>query len=184
MSRQRCTNRFDLLNNEIECYNFHNFGHKATNWHLKNYKAYPRINPFARNANTWKKKDSEKCGLVLSTQKQKDSWNIDSGCSKHMTGDKDNILSISKGKIGNVPFEEDCKVKNVNSGQVVAKGIRTDNDVDIESSHARKEEVEEESCHKLEAEVVNLRKKVEKSNTQIKFLNSSMILDEILDSQR
>jgi hypothetical protein len=33
----------------------------------------------------------------------------------------------------------------------------------------------EESCHKLEAEVVDLRKKVEKSN---KFLNSSKILDE------
>jgi hypothetical protein len=31
---------------------------------------------------------------------------------------------------------------------------------------------------------VNLRKKVEKSNTQIKFLNSSMILNEILNSQR
>jgi hypothetical protein len=31
---------------------------------------------------------------------------------------------------------------------------------------------------------VNLRKKVEKSNTQIKFLNNSMTLDEILDSQR
>jgi hypothetical protein len=42
----------------------------------------------------------------------------------------------------------------------------------------------EESCHKLEAEVVNLRKKVEKSNTQVKFLNNSMILYEILDSQR
>jgi hypothetical protein len=39
----------------------------------------------------------------------------------------------------------------------------------------------EESCHKLEAEVVDLRKKVEKSN---KFLNSSRILDEILESQR
>jgi hypothetical protein len=101
-----------------------------------------------------------------------------------MTGDKDKLLSMSKSKIGNVTFEEDCKVKNVNSGQVVAKGIRTDNDVDIESSHARKEEVEEESCHKLEAKVVNLRKKVENSNTQIKFLNGSMILDEILDSQR
>jgi hypothetical protein len=184
MSRQRCNNHFDLLNNEIECYNYHNFGHKAANFHLKNYKADPRIKLFARNASTWKKKDSEKCGLVLSTQKQKDSWNIDSGCSKHMTGDKDKLLSISKRKIGNVTFEEDCKVKNVNSRQVVAKGIRTDNDVDIESSHARKEEVEEESCHKMEAEVVNLRKKVEKSNTQIKFLNSSMILDEILDSQR
>jgi hypothetical protein len=39
----------------------------------------------------------------------------------------------------------------------------------------------EESCHKLEAEVVDLRKKVEKSN---KFLNSSQILSEILESQR
>jgi chromosome segregation ATPase len=39
----------------------------------------------------------------------------------------------------------------------------------------------EDSCHKLEAEVVDLRKKVEKSN---KFLNSSTILNEILDSQR
>ena len=39
----------------------------------------------------------------------------------------------------------------------------------------------EESCCKLEAEIVDLRKKVEKSN---KFLKSSRILDEILESQR
>jgi hypothetical protein len=39
----------------------------------------------------------------------------------------------------------------------------------------------EESFCKLEDEIVNLRKKVEKSN---KFLNSSRILDEILESQR
>jgi hypothetical protein len=39
----------------------------------------------------------------------------------------------------------------------------------------------EESCCKLEAEIVDLRKKVEKSD---KFLNSSRILDEILESQR
>jgi hypothetical protein len=39
----------------------------------------------------------------------------------------------------------------------------------------------EESCCKLEDEIVDLRKKVEKSN---KFLNSSRILDEILESQR
>jgi hypothetical protein len=38
-----------------------------------------------------------------------------------------------------------------------------------------------ESSHKLEAEFVDLRKKVEKSN---KFLNSSQILNEILESQR
>ena len=39
----------------------------------------------------------------------------------------------------------------------------------------------EESFHKLEDEVVDIRKKVEKSN---KFLNSSQILNEILESQR
>jgi hypothetical protein len=39
----------------------------------------------------------------------------------------------------------------------------------------------EESCCKLEAKIVEHRKKVEKSN---KFLNSSRILDEILESQR
>jgi hypothetical protein len=39
----------------------------------------------------------------------------------------------------------------------------------------------DESCHKLEAEVVEIRKKVEKSN---KFLNNSQILNEILESQR
>jgi hypothetical protein len=65
---------------------------------LKKYKAGPRINPLARNANTWENKDSEKIGQVLSDKKQKDPWYIDSGCSKHMTGDKDNLFSISKGK--------------------------------------------------------------------------------------
>jgi hypothetical protein len=69
MSRQSFTNHFDLLNNELECYNYHNFGHKVANCHLKNYKEDPRIKPLARNASTWKKKDSEKCGLVLSSQK-------------------------------------------------------------------------------------------------------------------
>jgi hypothetical protein len=192
MSRQSCTNHFDLLNIELECYNCHNFDHKATNCHLKNYKADPRIKPLARNANTWKKKYSEKCGLVLSAQKQKEPWYIDSGCSKHMTRDKDKFLSISKRKMGNVTFGNDepgkikgkgmvslsngkgksqdvllvdglkhnflsvsqmcdrgcevvftskyCKIKSVNSGQVVAKGIRTDNNV-----YVLKEDREE--CH-------------------------------------
>jgi hypothetical protein len=153
--------------------------------------ADPRIKFLDRKASTWKRKDSEKCGLALSTQKQKASENIDSGCSKHMTIDKDNLMSISKIKIGNVILENDepgkikdremvslsnekgdaqyvmlvdgmkynflstsqkcdrgsedvftskeCK-ENVNSGQVVNKGIRTINDVDIESTPASKEE--------------------------------------------
>jgi hypothetical protein len=247
-SRQLCNNNFDLLNNEIECYNCHNFGHKAANCHLKNYKADPRIKFLDRKTSTWKRKDSEKCGQALSTQKQKASGKIDSGCSKHVTGDKDKLLSISKSKTGNVIPENDepgkikdrgmmslsndkgdaqyvllvdglkhnslsssqkcdrgseevltskeCKV-NVNSGQMVNNSIRENNNVDVESSPASKEEdsdtikecslsiypmdeVGEEPCHKQEAEVL----KVEKEDTQIKFLSRSMTLDKVLDSQR
>jgi hypothetical protein len=113
---------------------------------------------------------------------------------------KHNLLNVSQmcdRGCKEVVLSKDCKIKFVNSGQVVAKSIRTNNNVDVESSPASKEEdsntikecsisiypmeeVGEESCHKLEAEVL----KVEKSNTQIKFLNSSMTLDKILDSQR
>jgi hypothetical protein len=71
MSRQSFTNPFDLLKNELKCYNCHNFGHKDANSHMKNYKEDPRIKTLVRNASTRKKKDSEKCGLVLSTQTQK-----------------------------------------------------------------------------------------------------------------
>jgi hypothetical protein len=107
MSRQPYNNNFDVLNNEIEFYNCHNFGHKAANCHLKNYKADPRIKFLDRKTSTWKRKDSEKCGQALSTQKQKASGKIDSGCSKHMTGDKDKLLSISKRETGNVILEND-----------------------------------------------------------------------------
>jgi hypothetical protein len=107
MSRQPCDTNFDLLNNEIECYNCNNFGHKAANYHLKNYKEDPRIKLLDRNTSTWKRKDSEKCGQALSTQKKKASGKIDSGCSKHVTGDKDKLLFISKRKIGNVIPEND-----------------------------------------------------------------------------
>ena len=42
----------------------------------------------------------------------------------------------------------------------------------------------DESCHKMEEEVVDIRRKVDKSNNHIKFMKNSAILDEILDSQR
>jgi predicted RNase H-like nuclease (RuvC/YqgF family) len=42
----------------------------------------------------------------------------------------------------------------------------------------------EESCHKLDVQVGDVRKKVEKSKNHINFMNNSKILDEILDSQR
>jgi hypothetical protein len=83
MSRQRCNNNFDLLNNEIECYICHNYGHKSVDCRLRNYE--PDLNSPAENVKVWKKKESDKCGLVLSAQRKMNPWYIDSGCSKHMT---------------------------------------------------------------------------------------------------
>jgi hypothetical protein len=175
MSRQRCNNNFDLLNNEIECYIYHNYGHKSVDYRLRNHE--PDLNSPAENVKVWKKKESDKCGLVLSAQIKMNPWYIDSGCSKHMMGDKGKFLSLSERKSGNITFgndapgkikgkgmvslsngkgkaqdvllvdgmkhnllsvsqmcdrgcevvfmSKDCKIKSVNSGQVVAKGIRT-----------------------------------------------------------
>jgi hypothetical protein len=183
-------NRYDLLFNEPECYNCHNYGHKAADCRLRKYN--PDLNPTAENVKVWKKKADDKCGLVLSAQKQKNPWYIDSGCSKHMTGDKSKFLTLSENKSRNVTFgndapgkikgkrmvslsngkgkyqdvlfvdglkhnllsasqvcdkgcefsftSKDCKIKALSSGQLIAKGIRTENNV-----YVLKEEKEE--CH-------------------------------------
>ena len=65
----------------------------------------------------WRKKEDNKCGLVLSTQRQKDPWYIDSGCSKHMSGDKSKFLSLTEHKPGNVTFGNDA------SGKIKGKGM-------------------------------------------------------------
>jgi hypothetical protein len=179
MSRQHCTNKFDLLNNEIECYIFHNYGHKSIDCRLREYE--PDSKSLAENVKFWKKKESDKCGLVLSIQRKTNPWYIDSGCSKHMIGDKGKFLSLSERKSGNITFgndaqgkikgkgmvslsngkgkaqdvllvdglkhnllsviqmcdrgckvlftSKDYKIKSVNLGQVVAKDIRTENNV-------------------------------------------------------
>jgi hypothetical protein len=77
------------------------------------------------------KKYSGKCGLVLSTQKQKDSWNIDSGCSKHMTGEKDKVLPISKIKTGNVIFLNDELGKIKDKGMVSLSNGKGDSQDDL-----------------------------------------------------
>ena len=59
----------------------------------------------------WKKKESHKCGIVFSAQRQKDPWYIDSGCSKHMTGDKNKFMSLKEGKLRNVAFGNDAPGK-------------------------------------------------------------------------
>jgi hypothetical protein len=104
------------LNNEVECYTCHNFGHKSIDCRLRNYE--PDLKYPTENVKFWKKKESDKCGLVLPAQRKANPWYIDSGCSKHMTGDKGKFLSLSESKLGNVTFGNDALGKIEGKGMV------------------------------------------------------------------
>jgi hypothetical protein len=189
-NRYEHKNRYDLLFSEPECYNYHNYGHKVADCRLRKYNS--DLISTSENVKVWKKKVDDKCGLVLSAQKKKNPWYIDSGCSKHMTGDRSKFLTLSDNKSGNVTFGNDalgkikgkgivnlcngkrkaqdvllvedlkhnllsvsqvcdrgceviftskyCRIKTVDSGQLVAKGITTENNVYILKE-------EEEECN-------------------------------------
>jgi hypothetical protein len=128
MSRQCCNNNFDLLNNEIECCICHNYGHKSVHCQLRNYEQ--DLNSPAENVKVWKNKETDKCGLVLSAQRKTNPWYIDSGCSKHMMGDKGKFLSLSERKSGNVTFGNDAPGKIKGKGMVsLSNGKRRSQDV-------------------------------------------------------
>ena len=46
---------------------------------------------------------TDKCGLALCAHSRENHWFVDSGCSRHMTGDQKKFISLNK-KNGNVSF--------------------------------------------------------------------------------
>jgi hypothetical protein len=52
-------NRSNLLFSEPECYNCHNYGHKAVDCHLRKYNS--DLIPTTENVKVWKKKADDKC---------------------------------------------------------------------------------------------------------------------------
>ena len=55
---------------------------------------------------------------MLSAQRQKDPWYIDSGCSRHLTRDKSKFLSLSEYESGDVTFGNDAPRKIRGKGLV------------------------------------------------------------------
>ena len=51
---------------------------------------------------TWIRKqdqyNNEECTVALQAKQKKHDWYVDSGCSKHMTSDKDKFLTLRKEK--------------------------------------------------------------------------------------
>lgn len=112
--------------------------------------------------------------------------------SSQLVGKEEEIQRLNTGVIG--PIEE-LKEMNDKFNKCIedleeTKEVITILSIQIEEARRTEEALKgllierEYSFHKLEQEVVDLRRKVEKSNLHVKFNNSSAILDEILDSQR
>jgi hypothetical protein len=70
----------------------------------------------------WKRKQQEpkkeECGLSLYAQNEGNQWYIDSGCSKHMTGDQTKFLTLMEEKGGSVNFGDKASARRVGKGIV------------------------------------------------------------------
>jgi hypothetical protein len=71
---------------------------------------------------TWIRKQyqysNEECTVALQAKKKKHGWYVDSGCSKHMTCDRDKFITLRKEMNGSVSFGNDNSAKIIGEGTV------------------------------------------------------------------
>jgi hypothetical protein len=118
-------NSFGSLNNEVECYKCNNFGHMAKDCRLIVPPKEPKkdFNSHVKEpSRIWKRKQDklniEECLISLQAQRRKSDWYVDSGCSKHMTGDKDRFVTLKKERDGSISFGNDNSTKIIGKGTV------------------------------------------------------------------
>jgi hypothetical protein len=91
-TQRRSYNRFEYLSTEVTN-NLNRVTNKEpqkTTWIRKQYQY--------RN---------EECIVTLQAKQKKRGWYVDTGCSKHMTGDIDKFLTLRKERDGSVSFGND-----------------------------------------------------------------------------
>ena len=99
--------------NEVECAYCNNFGHEESECRSK---VQPKEH-VPSSSKVWKKKELQvkNCGIALFAEGEENQWYIDSGCSRHMTGDKNKLLAYSA-------LEKENKVTFGNDTPAVIKG--------------------------------------------------------------
>jgi hypothetical protein len=84
-----------LQEGNLECFRCHNYGNKENSCRLMEASEKPKF--IREQKKLWKEKTSkEECLIALKFQDKEDLWYVDSGCSKHMTGNKDKLLNLNK----------------------------------------------------------------------------------------
>ena len=125
MGPNRNYNTVDALNYDIESYRCHNFGHIARNCRSKltgPQDQFKENKQSLEHQTNWRGKKEvskpEECRLSLTIQNSKGHWCVDSGCSRHVTRNKNTFQKL-QAKTGIVTFGND------NSSKVLGKGTVT-----------------------------------------------------------
>jgi hypothetical protein len=80
-----------------------------------NHRQEPPKRTWIRNQNQY---SNEECTLALQDNQKKRGWYVDSGCSKHMIGDRDKFLTLRKERDGPVSLGNDDSTKIIGKGTV------------------------------------------------------------------
>jgi hypothetical protein len=110
----------------VECYKCNKFGHMDKDCGMEippresqhknnNHRQEPHRRTWIRKKNQY---NNEKFTLALQDKKKKHGWYVDSGCSKHMIGDRDRFLTLRKERDGSVSFENDDSTKIIGKGTI------------------------------------------------------------------
>jgi hypothetical protein len=86
----------------VECYKCNNFGHmvkycimtippRELQQNNNNHRQEPQKRTWIRKQDQY---SNEEGTLSLQAKKKKRGWYVDSGCSKHMIGDRDKFLTL------------------------------------------------------------------------------------------
>jgi hypothetical protein len=114
-TQRRSYNRFESLSTEVECYKCNNFGYMAKNCRMTVPPKEPQKMTSIRKQDQYR---NEECTVALQAKQKKRGWYVDSGCSKHMTGDRENFLTLRKERDGSVSFGNDDSSKIIGKGTI------------------------------------------------------------------
>jgi hypothetical protein len=125
-TQRRIYNRFESLSTEVECYKCNHFGHVAQDCRMTILPKVPQQNNNSQRKEPWKttwirKQDqysNEESTISLTAKQKKCGLYVDSGCSKHMIGDKEIFLTLRKERNGSVSFRNDNSSKIIGEGTV------------------------------------------------------------------
>ena len=133
---------FESLSTEVECYKCKNFVHVAKNCRMtippkepqhnnNSHRQEPQKTTWIRNKYQY---SNEECTIALQDKQKKCGWYVDSGCLKHMTGDRDRFLTLRKERDGSISFGNDDSSKIIGKGTVWIgnKNEKAENDLLVE----------------------------------------------------